>query len=274
VITGRSVDVVVGSNEVTVLLVVDVVVAGGAEELDVELTVVEEAPGVVELVVDEDVPDVELVVDEDVPDVELVAVEVDVDVDVEGELAVVLEVEVAGTELEVVLAGSVVALLVVEIEVVVDDVVDGSRVLEGSVDVLVETVVLDVGGAVEGTVEVALVEVVAVLAVVAEVDVGGGSVASVVLLVVDVVVVANVPAKPPIWIRLSRGLPPKVVANRSSPVRASNSRPSGPTPKSDAKTLSTGDDVPRLGSPDCASSGSPLAASMRRTRSCPSSKLA
>jgi len=262
--TGCLVDVVVVGNEVTVLLVVDVVVGGrdeaGSDELDVELTVVDEASGAVDVVVDDDVPDVELVT-------------VDVDVDVEEEPAAVLEVTVVGTELEVVLTGNVVALLVVEIEVVVDDDVVAGRVLEARVDVLVETTVLDVAGTVEGTVEVALVDVVAVPAVVAVVDCGG-SVVSVVLLVVLVVVVANVSAKPPIWIRLSLGLPPKVVTKRSSPVRGSNSRPSGPTPKSDAKGPSTGDEVPRVGSPDCTSIGSPLVASMRRTRSCPSSKFA
>ncbi len=252
--TGADVEVV-GGSELTVLVLVDVV-TGASDELDVELTVVVDTSGAVVLVVDEEPTAVELVVDEEVDDevAELLDVEVTgMEVDVRD-----TEVEVTDTEVEVLLVGGVVALLVVEIEVVVDDEVGVGAVVVGSVDVLVDTVVLDVDGAVEGTVEVALVAVVAVLAVVAEVDVGGGSVVSEVLLVVLVVVVANVPAKPPIWIRLSVGFPPNVVTKRSLPMRGSNSSPSGPTPKADAKTRSAGDVVPSTGSPECASMGSPL----------------
>ena len=253
VTTGGRVEVLVAGNEV----LVDVVVGGASDEVEVDAIVLVDTSGAVvlvtEVVVVDDSGPVEVVTDDDVLEL----------------------LEVADTELEVVLAGTVLALLLV---VVLDDEVGGTvlvagvDVLVGTVDVLVDTTVLEVGAAVE--VVVVLVVVTAVLAVVAEVEVDGGSVVSEVLLVVLVVVVVNVPAKPPIWITLSAGLPPKVVTKRSSPVRASNSSPSGPTPSSVANTRSSGDVVPSAGTPDWASMGRPLAASMARMRSCPSSKFA
>jgi hypothetical protein len=260
---------VITGGKVEVVTLVDVVVAGASDEVEVEAMVVVDACGAVVLLVDEEPGPVEVVTDEEVDELLEVVL-----LDVVGTEVEVVLVEVADTEVDVVLDGSGIVLLVV----VVDDEVGGTvlvggvDVLVGTVDVLVDATVLEV----DGTVELVLVTVVVmtVLAVVAEVEVGGGSVVSDVLVVVLVVVVANVPANPPIWITLSAGVPPKVVTKRSSLVRASNSSPSGPTPSSVAKTRSTGDAVPRVGVPDRASIGSPLAASIARTRSWPSSKLA